>query len=42
MSEEDIEDYYYEAEYWGLEERCDEYVYSCPDNPIDLISVHLE
>ncbi|CAH2087605.1 unnamed protein product [Euphydryas editha] len=42
MSEDDIEDCYYEAEYWGLEGKCDDYVYLCPSNPLDRISVTLK
>ncbi|XP_052742644.1 uncharacterized protein LOC112044688 [Bicyclus anynana] len=42
LSEEDIEDIYYEAEYWGLEKNCEDYVYLCPENPIDQISIILE
>ncbi|XP_045775563.1 uncharacterized protein LOC123874333 [Maniola jurtina] len=42
MSEEDIEDFYYEAEYWGLEGKCGDYINACPDNPIDRISIGLE
>ncbi|XP_045450317.1 uncharacterized protein LOC123659098 [Melitaea cinxia] len=41
MSEDDIEDSYYEAEYWGLEKKCDNYSYLCPSNPIDKISMIL-
>ncbi|CAH0718165.1 unnamed protein product, partial [Brenthis ino] len=39
--EEEIEDCYYEAEYWGLEGKCDYYKHSCPKNPIDSISINI-
>ncbi|XP_032514562.2 uncharacterized protein LOC116768053 isoform X2 [Danaus plexippus] len=42
ISEEDVEDIYYEAEYWGLEGKCDHYNYHCPSNPVDNISVDLK
>ncbi|CAH2267623.1 jg27895 [Pararge aegeria aegeria] len=42
MPEEEIEDIYYEAEYWGLEDECEDYVDWCPENPIDYISISLE
>ncbi|XP_045501393.1 uncharacterized protein LOC123698690 [Colias croceus] len=38
MSEDDIEDCYYEAEYWGLENKCEYYTEDCPMSPLDYIS----
>ncbi|XP_038222139.1 uncharacterized protein LOC119839771 [Zerene cesonia] len=38
MSEDDIEDCYYEAEYWGLENKCQYYTEDCPTSPLDYIS----
>ncbi|KAL0821263.1 hypothetical protein ABMA28_005863 [Loxostege sticticalis] len=42
MSEEEIADSYYEAEYYGIEESCDQYSLNCPESPLDLLSVHVE
>ncbi|XP_050350349.1 uncharacterized protein LOC126773436 [Nymphalis io] len=41
ISEDDIEDLYYEAEYWGMENKCDDYTILCPINPIERISMLL-
>ncbi|XP_050667932.1 uncharacterized protein LOC126967487 [Leptidea sinapis] len=40
--QEDIEDCYYEAEYWGLENKCDYLTDMCPTSPLDFISVVFE
>ncbi|XP_037971832.2 uncharacterized protein LOC105385430 [Plutella xylostella] len=40
--EEDIEDCFYEAEYWGELELCDYYLEDCPISPLELISIHVE
>lgn len=42
MSEDAIEDSYYEAEYWGLEDKCSSYEHFCIINPLDYISFILE
>ncbi|XP_053611549.1 uncharacterized protein LOC128675861 [Plodia interpunctella] len=42
MSEDTLDDIYYEAEYLGLEGECDRYNDACPTNPVDSISVFLE
>ncbi|CAG4940036.1 unnamed protein product [Parnassius apollo] len=41
ISEIDVEDCYYEAEYNGLEEQCEYYFNECPDSPLELISMYL-
>ncbi|CAH0399384.1 unnamed protein product [Chilo suppressalis] len=42
LSEESVEDTYYEAEYYGLERQCHQYEHDCPSNPLDFISVFIE
>ncbi|KAI5643903.1 DM4/DM12 family domain-containing protein [Phthorimaea operculella] len=42
LSEEDIEDSFYEAEYLGLEGHCDYYFGGCPMSPLELITVYTE
>ncbi|CAK1542055.1 unnamed protein product [Leptosia nina] len=39
ISEELIEDSYYEAEFWGLEDKCHFYAEACPISPLDYISI---
>ncbi|XP_041980985.1 uncharacterized protein LOC121734439, partial [Aricia agestis] len=36
---EDIDDCYYEAEFWGSEGFCHDYVQDCSTNPFDLFSL---
>ncbi|XP_068622862.1 uncharacterized protein [Battus philenor] len=42
MSEDEIEDMYYEAEYYGMEEKCLRYSRNCPSSPLEFISVYLD
>ncbi|CAB3244842.1 unnamed protein product [Arctia plantaginis] len=42
ISEDDIEDCYYEAEYDGLENNCEKYIEECPLNPLENISLNAE
>ncbi|XP_028169564.1 uncharacterized protein LOC114359382 [Ostrinia furnacalis] len=42
MLEEEVEDSYYEAEYYGMAEECGRYSIQCPESPLDLFSVHVE
>ncbi|CAH4021338.1 unnamed protein product [Pieris brassicae] len=41
MSEDDIEDCYYEAEYWGLEDKCYYYEDACSTSPLEYMSFTL-
>ncbi|CAH2049134.1 unnamed protein product, partial [Iphiclides podalirius] len=41
ISEDDVEDFYYEAEYYGLEENCYRYIDHCPNSPLELITMHI-
>ncbi|XP_045538974.1 uncharacterized protein LOC106711359 [Papilio machaon] len=40
ISEDDIEDCYYEAEYYGLEDKCSQYAHDCPFSLLDFISIY--
>ncbi|XP_060804523.1 uncharacterized protein LOC106143302 isoform X3 [Amyelois transitella] len=42
MSEDALDDIYYEAEYLGMDGYCDHYADGCPTNPLDLMSVFIE
>nr|XP_026493420.1 uncharacterized protein LOC113398750 [Vanessa tameamea] len=41
ISEDDVDDSYYEAEYWGLENKCEDYINLCQISPIERISIIL-
>ncbi|KAL4717315.1 hypothetical protein ACJJTC_017202 [Scirpophaga incertulas] len=40
--EEELEDAYYEAEFYGKEDQCRKYYTNCPSSPLDFISVFIE
>ncbi|XP_026741391.1 uncharacterized protein LOC113503561, partial [Trichoplusia ni] len=42
QAEDDIEDIYYEAEYYGLSEQCACYTKKCPSNPLDPIFMYID
>ncbi|CAH0588175.1 unnamed protein product [Chrysodeixis includens] len=42
QAEDDIEDRYYEAEYYGLKEQCECYTKKCPSNPLDPIFLYID
>ncbi|XP_072938392.1 uncharacterized protein [Epargyreus clarus] len=39
--QENLEDCYYEAEYWGLEDKCGDYETFCSNSPLDYISIRV-
>ncbi|KAF9419859.1 hypothetical protein HW555_003692 [Spodoptera exigua] len=42
MSEDDIDDSFYEAEYYGLDNKCRKYTRDCPSNLLERISLYAE
>ncbi|KAG6451074.1 hypothetical protein O3G_MSEX006932 [Manduca sexta] len=42
MSEENIEDEFYEAELYGMDNQCEEYAEYCKTNPLDAISTYID
>ncbi|XP_049871776.1 uncharacterized protein LOC126370795 [Pectinophora gossypiella] len=42
MSEEELEDCYYEAEYLGLDNQCGSFENECPSSPLEMISMKFE
>nr|XP_049702039.1 uncharacterized protein LOC126055711 [Helicoverpa armigera] len=42
MSEDDVEDSFYEAEYYGLEKKCKRYTKRCPSNLLETITMYTD
>ncbi|KAJ8714694.1 hypothetical protein PYW07_002919 [Mythimna separata] len=42
MSEDDIADSFYEAEYYGLDNKCRKYTKRCPSNLLETISLYAD
>lgn len=42
MSEDEIADSFYEAEYYGLDNKCRRYAKKCPTNLLETISLYAD
>ncbi|XP_037874421.1 uncharacterized protein LOC105841556 [Bombyx mori] len=42
MAEDNLPDCYYEAEYYGLDDRCEKYTESCPSSPLEVITTFID